>query len=62
MFHHISADRAGRLRAPLRIECPEALAHVTGRRYARITVVKEDTDRQAFVDLLASVIKRHDRR
>jgi hypothetical protein len=35
---------------------------VTGRRYARITVVKEDTDRQAFVELLASVIKRHDRR
>jgi len=45
---------------PLRIEFPGAFYHVTGRGNARMAVVEDDTDRQGFVDLVASMIERYD--
>jgi len=44
---------------PLRIEFSGALYHVTGRGNARLAIVEDDTDRQGFLDVLASVVQRY---
>jgi hypothetical protein len=45
---------------PLWIKYPAALYDVTGRENARMVVLEDDTHRQGFVNLLASVIERYD--
>ncbi|MBI2358431.1 MAG: transposase [Deltaproteobacteria bacterium] len=44
---------------PLRIEFPGAIYHVTSRGNARLTIYKDDQDRQSFLGTLADVIDRH---
>ena len=41
---------------PIRIEFPDALYHVTARGDRREDIVEDDTDRQAFVDILGQVV------
>ena len=43
---------------PLRIEFPNALYHVTARGDRREPIVEDDTDRLAFVNVLAEVVGR----
>jgi len=44
---------------PLRIEFPGALYHVTSRGDRREPIFDDDHDRETFLDILASVAKRH---
>ncbi|MBI3372546.1 MAG: transposase [Betaproteobacteria bacterium] len=43
---------------PLRIEYPDALYHLTSRGNARGEIYLDDTDREIFLDMLASVVER----
>jgi len=43
---------------PLRIEYPGALYHVTNRGNERKPIFKDDTDRLAFLELLARSLER----
>ncbi|MHB8789155.1 MAG: transposase [Desulfobulbaceae bacterium] len=44
---------------PLRIEFPGAVYHVTSRGNARADIFLTDSDRQAFLDVLAGVIEKY---
>ncbi|MBI1811894.1 MAG: transposase [Nitrospirae bacterium] len=44
---------------PLRIEYPGAIYHITSRGNARGKIYKDDNDREAFLEILGSVIKRY---
>ncbi len=44
---------------PLRIEYPGALYHITSRGNARQPIYKDDKDREAFLELLGSVLGRY---
>ena len=43
---------------PLRIEFPGAVYHVTSRGNERRPIVRDDTDREMFVQILAEVVGR----
>ena len=43
---------------PLRIEYPGGVYHITSRGNARRPIFLSDTDRQSFLDVIASVVKR----
>jgi len=43
---------------PLRIEYPGAIYHITSRGNARENIYQNDSDREMFFDVLASVIVR----
>jgi putative transposase len=43
---------------PLRIECPGAVYHITSRGNARQSIFLNDSDRERFLTILASTIKR----
>jgi REP element-mobilizing transposase RayT len=44
---------------PLRIEFPGALYHVTGRGNARRPMVRDDRDRELFVEVLGRAVERY---
>ena len=44
---------------PLRIEYPGAIYHITSRGNARQPIYKDDKDRETFLELLGSVVKRY---
>ncbi len=44
---------------PLRIEYHGAVYHITSRGNARGKIYKDDKDREAFLEILGSVIKRY---
>lgn len=44
---------------PLRIEYPGAVYHITSRGNARGKIYKDNNDREAFLEILGSVIKRY---
>src|SRR3989337_2870238 len=44
---------------PLRIEYPGAIYHITSRGNARQPIYKDDKDRETFLELLRSVVKRY---
>ncbi len=44
---------------PLRIEYPEAVYHVTSRGNARKRIFKDDRDREIFLSVLGTVVKRY---
>jgi REP element-mobilizing transposase RayT len=44
---------------PLRIEYPGAVYHITSRGNARADIFLDDTDRQTFLDILASVVEKY---
>lgn len=44
---------------PLRIEYPGAVYHITSRGNARGRIYKDDKDRETFLEILGSVIKRY---
>jgi REP-associated tyrosine transposase len=44
---------------PLRIEYPGAVYHITSRGNARNMIFDDDEDRERFLVILASVVKRH---
>jgi putative transposase len=44
---------------PLRIEYPEAVYHVTSRGNARSKIFSDDQDREIFLSILGSVVKRY---
>jgi putative transposase len=44
---------------PLRIEYPEAVYHVTSRGNARKKIFKDDRDREIFLSVLGTVVKRY---
>ena len=45
---------------PLRLEFPESLHHVSSRGNARQDIFRDDTDRELFVALLGTCVKRFD--
>ena len=44
---------------PLRIEYPNAVYHITSRGNARSKIYKDNKDRELFLEILGSVIKRY---
>jgi hypothetical protein len=44
---------------PLRIDYPGAVYHVTSRGNARAAIFLDDTDRQTFLDVLASAVEKY---
>jgi len=44
---------------PLRIELPGAVYHITSRGNAKGEIFAEDQDREKFLDILGSVVKKH---
>ena len=43
---------------PLRLECPDALYHLTSRGDRREDIYEDDTDRRNFLEVLSSVIEQ----
>lgn len=44
---------------PLRLECPHAVYHLTGRGNARQRIVRDDHDRARFLTTLAQAVGRY---
>jgi hypothetical protein len=44
---------------PLRIDYPGAVYHVTSWGNARAAIFLDDTDRQTFLDVLASAVEKY---
>ena len=45
---------------PLRIECPDAIDHVTARSDRREPIYRDDTDRRTHIGVIAHAIDRFD--